>query len=162
MKKSTIVAVLFAAFALISSNMNAQVNPSEEVLKNLKPYPETIDSLQRYVIFLDEKPDEALYEVEIIGGKNMDVDCNRHSLIGRFQEDVVQGWGYNYYVYETDGNVMSTMMMCMEPKTRQFVSSEGMTVRYNSKLPLVVYMPKGYELKYRIWTAGELESAKEQ
>jgi serine protease inhibitor ecotin len=28
-------------------------------------------------------------------------------------------------------------------------------LRYNSKLPLVVYEPSGFEVRYRIWAAGE-------
>ena len=28
-------------------------------------------------------------------------------------------------------------------------------LRYNSKLPLVVYLPAGYEARYRIWAASE-------
>jgi ecotin len=27
-------------------------------------------------------------------------------------------------------------------------------IRYNSRLPVVVYVPAGVEVRYRIWTAG--------
>jgi ecotin len=27
-------------------------------------------------------------------------------------------------------------------------------IRYNSRLPIVVYVPEGVEVHYRIWTAG--------
>lgn len=162
MKRITLVTALVAVFALFSMNMNAQIKPTEEAQKNLKPYPEAIDSLERYVIYLEPKADESLFEVELIAGKTMEVDCNHHGIIGRFQEEVVDGWGYNYYVFETEGRVFSTMMMCPGPKTKKFVQAESTTTRYNSKLPIVVYLPEGYELKYRIWTAGELEVATKQ
>lgn len=162
MKQFTLSTVFIAVFALLSINMSAQVKPTEEALKNLKPYPEQLDSLERYVIYVDQQADESLFEVELIAGKKMEVDCNRHRLMGRFHEDVVDGWGYNYYVFETEGQVISTMMMCPAPKTEKFIQGESLTVRYNSRLPLVVYLPKGYELKYKIWTAGEEQSAEKQ
>ncbi len=35
------------------------------------------------------------------------------------------------------------------------VRGEGFLLRYNSKLPVVVYVPEGFEVRYRIWQAGE-------
>ena len=32
---------------------------------------------------------------------------------------------------------------------------EGFLIRYNSKLPVVVYVPDEFEVRYRIWTAGD-------
>lgn len=160
MKKITLLTIIAAIF--VSLNMSAQVNPTQEAMDNLKPYPEAIDSLERYVIYLDKQADESLFDIELIAGKTMEVDCNRHRLMGQFSEETVQGWGYNYYVFETEGQIMSTMMMCPAPKTKKFVSGESLSVRYNSRLPLVVYLPKGYELKYKVWTAGELQDAKKQ
>lgn len=160
MKKITLFTIITAIF--VSLNMSAQMNPTKEAMDNLKPYPEAIDSLERYVIYLDQQADESLFDIELIAGKTMEVDCNRHRLMGQFSQETVEGWGYNYYVFETEGQVMSTMMMCPAPKTMKFVSGESLSVRYNSRLPLVVYLPKGYELKYKVWTAGELQDAKKQ
>jgi len=28
-------------------------------------------------------------------------------------------------------------------------------IRYNSRLPVVIYSPEGVEIRYRIWEAGE-------
>lgn len=155
MKKMNLLLVTIVTLMCTSLGLNAQMKPTEEALKNLKPYPETIDSLERYVIYVDQKDNERLFEVELTAGKTMEADCNNHRLIGSFTEETVQGWGYTYYVFETEGNVVSTMMMCPGAKTEKFISGESHAVRYNSRLPIVVYLPKGYELKYRIWTAGE-------
>jgi len=49
-------------------------------------------------------------------------------------------------------------MACPEgEKTDQFVQvrGDGFLQRYNHKLPVVVYVPEGYEVRYRIWSAGE-------
>jgi ecotin len=42
------------------------------------------------------------------------------------------------------------------PKVNRFVTLGGKPylIRYNSRLPLVVYAPEGVEVRYRIWSAG--------
>lgn len=159
MKKLTLLLGVIVMSLTLSLNMTAQNKGTQEAIDNLKPYPEAIDSLVRHVIFLEPQADESLFEIEIIAGKTLKVDCNRHRLIGNFKEETVQGWGYNYYVFSTENHIASTMMMCPDGvKTDKFISGESMSVRYNSRLPIVVYLPKDCELKYRIWTAGELQT----
>ena len=51
------------------------------------------------------------------------------------------------------------MMACPDQKkTKKFVTAslgdDGM-LRYNSKLPIVIYAPENVEVKYRIWEAQE-------
>lgn len=173
MKKATLITFVTAVIIMFSVNMNAQIaatkinvrntmKPTEEAVKNLKPYPEAIDSLERYVIYVEQRENEDLFEVELIPGKMLEVDCNNHRLIGELKEETVQGWGYNYHVYETEGHVASTMMMCHQPKTMKFVTGGSEMVRYNSRLPIVVYLPKGMDLKFKIWSAGEELSAEKK
>jgi ecotin len=42
------------------------------------------------------------------------------------------------------------------PKVDRFITlgGEPQLLRYNSRLPLVVYIPGGVEVRYRIWRAG--------
>ena len=35
-------------------------------------------------------------------------------------------------------------------------------IRYNSRLPIVVYAPEGVEIRYRIWSAGPETKAVEK
>ena len=52
---------------------------------------------------------------------------------------------------------VSTMMACPGQTPReQFVQVRGddMLLRYNSRLPLVVYVPDGFEVRYRVWRAA--------
>ena len=35
------------------------------------------------------------------------------------------------------------------------VLCSSLQIRYNSRLPVVVYAPDGYEIRYRIWKASE-------
>ena len=32
---------------------------------------------------------------------------------------------------------------------------DGFMLRYNSKLPIVLYVPKDVEVRYRVWSASE-------
>jgi len=36
-----------------------------------------------------------------------------------------------------------------------FVTAAPLQVRYHSRLPIVVYAPSGYGVRYRIWRASE-------
>lgn len=125
--------------------------------KTMKPYPAASDGQQRFVITLEPQSDESQFKIEILAGKTIPVDCNRVSIGGELSEKIAQGWGYPYYVVENVGPPISTKMACpeQEPKpTFVPVRSETALLRYNSKLPVVVYVPKGFEVRYRIWQAG--------
>ena len=47
------------------------------------------------------------------------------------------------------------MMQCPEPPKEKFLTIRDDLRRYNSRLPIVVYVPTGYEVHYRIWNAEE-------
>lgn len=156
--------IMLIAMVLLSATVavNAQSKKvKEEREKLLAPYPEAKQGMVRHVIFLDAKKNEDLLKVEIMPGKVMNVDCNHHTLMGKLDEKDVQGWGYTYYEFTSNGQTRSTMMMCNKPKEDRFVYAPTTVVRYNSKLPIVIYAPQGYEIKYRIWKAGKEQSIKE-
>ncbi|MDP6337606.1 MAG: ecotin family protein, partial [Verrucomicrobiota bacterium] len=39
------------------------------------------------------------------------------------------------------------------PSVHKFVQGPSKLIRYNSRIPIVVYVPKGAEVRYRIWSA---------
>ena len=131
----------------------------------LKPYPAAAEGYQRYVIHLPPQTNEADYKVELIAGKTLEVDCNRHQLGGQWQEKTVEGWGYNYYELASVGPAASTLMACPDASRQPAfvaVGGEPLLVRYNSKLPVVVYAPGDVEVRYRIWAASESQAASRQ
>lgn len=137
--------------------------PSESAIKNLTVYPAATEGMNRYVIMLDSLGFEAEYEyqIELIPGKLAEVDsCNKHGLSGEIVEKTVEGFGYTYYEFTSNGNIFSTQMACLDnAKVNKFISGQTIKTRYNSLLPVVVYIPEGFELKYKIWSAGELKEA---
>ncbi|RZT93838.1 serine protease inhibitor ecotin [Rivibacter subsaxonicus] len=131
---------------------------------DLKPFPAAKAGQQRFVIRLPEvdKPDE--HRLELIVGKTLQVDCNRHMMGGTVTTKTAQGWGFDYFVVGPVGGGASTMMACPPdmPKREEFVRAnlrtphgraEAGLLRYNPKIPVVVFVPDGVELRYRVWRA---------
>lgn len=126
----------------------------------LKAFPPAGEGMARFVIVLPEKGEAEIrdYRVELIAGRTMETDgVNTYRLTSRIEERDLEGWGYTYYEVTGPGHAASTMMAVPEgaEPVERFVSGPPLLVRYNSRLPLVVYAPPGYELRYRIWEAGE-------
>lgn len=122
----------------------------------LKPFPAATEGYNRHVIELPAQANEAEHKVELIAGKTLEVDCNQQRLGGQWQEKTVQGWGYNYYELGPVGPAASTLMACPDNSRKPAfvqVGGEPMLVRYNSKLPLVIYTPADVQVRYRIWSA---------
>lgn len=134
------------------------MNP--ESLKNLAPFPKSQAGFQRYVIHVPTTGNDENYQVELIAGKTESVDCNQHRLNGNMTEKDLKGWGYSYYEFTTQGQMASTMMACPNrSNSKKFITGATQQVRYNSFLPIVVFVPNGYELKYRIWKAQDTQTA---
>ena len=94
------------------------------------------------------------------------MDCNQHAFEGTLTEEVVSGWGYPYDELRAVGPLISTLMACPpnEPPRDTFVlvHGDGFLQRYNSRLPVVVYVPTGFEVRYRLWEArSEIGQAKQ-
>lgn len=159
----SIAKIMLAAVMIIpvvSANaQSAKVKQEREAA--LTPFPKASEGMVRHVIFVDKKADESLYKLEIIPGKVMSVDNNIHRLMGEIAEKDLEGWGYTYYEFSSNGQAASTLMATMGPKVDKFISAQPLLVRYNSKLPVVVYAPEGYDIRYRIWKAGKIHQSPE-
>jgi len=127
----------------------------------LETFPAPGDGMDRFVIALEhkERGEEDAFKVEIIVGKNMLTDgANLYRLGNSIEPRTLQGWGYTYYEVVGKGETMGTLMAPPEgtPMVSKFVTAAPLLVRYNSRLPIVVYAPTGYEVRYRIWQAQNL------
>ena len=132
---------------------------------DMKPFPEAGDGEVRYVIRLPDLDDESAAKVELLVGKNLEVDCNQHWFGGSLTTEIVDGWGYSYYRVGGIGGPASTRKACPEgSKEVRFVAVrlDQPLLGYNSRLPIVVYVPKGYVVKHRIWSAPETWSDAKQ
>jgi ecotin len=118
------------------------------------------EGMERFAIVLPhkERGEEDGFKVELIVGKEMLTDgVNQVRLGNAIEPRTLEGWGYTYYEVTGTSETISTLMAPPEgaPKLKAFVTAAPLHVRYNSRLPIVVYAPNGYEVRYRIWSASE-------
>jgi len=124
----------------------------------LKAFPAAKEGMERFVIVLPhkERGEEDAFKVEIFPGKTMLTDgVNLVRLAATIEAQPLKGWGYTYYEVTGRDLTASTLIAVPPgtPQVKKFVSGTPLLIRYNSRLPIVVYAPKGYEIRYRIWQA---------
>jgi ecotin len=125
----------------------------------MKAFPPAEAGMVRHVLQLPPQDDESTSRVELIVGKTVELDeRNSYFFGGRIEPENIEGWGFTRYLV-TDLGPMAGTLMAVDPnapKVARFVAlgGEPYLVRYNSRLPVVVYVPEGAEVRYRVWTAG--------
>ena len=127
---------------------------------NMKAYPPAENGMVRHVLQLPQQEDESAYKVELIAGKTVQVDnVNRYFFGGEFKEEIIEGWGFPRYNLNKLGEMAGTLIGVdpNSPKVDRFITlgGEPYLIRYNSRLPIVVYAPEGVEIRYRIWSAEQ-------
>ena len=133
----------------------------------MKAFPPAGEGMVRYVLQLPKQDDECVFKLELIVGKTVQVDeKNRYFFGGNIEKETIKGWGYTRYNVSKIGPMAGTRMAVDPnlPKVTKFITLAGdpYIFRYNSRLPIVVYVPEGVEVRYRIWTTGaELKSMEE-
>jgi ecotin len=124
---------------------------------DFKAFPPPEAGMTRHVIRLSKKKDETAFKVELIVGKTVKTDAlNRYFFSGSLQTENISGWGFDRYILRQLGSMAGTLMAVdpAAPRVERFISAGGETIlRYNSRLPIVVYVPVGVEVRYRLWRA---------
>ena len=122
----------------------------------MKAFPPAKEGMVRYVLQLPKQENESGFKVELIVGRTVQVDKeNRYFFGGKIEKETIKGWGYPRYVVSALGPMGGTLMAVdpNAPKVDRFVTigGEPYLIRYNSRLPIVVYVPEGVEVRYQIW-----------
>lgn len=124
---------------------------SENKLFEKMPLNLTKDKYDGYVLQLPAGSVDS--KIELIVGVTRKVDCNRHWLA-----DVNFGDAgdfdfspHEFMIFNSDGEIASTRMGCPDGElTEKFIYGETRRVSYTTD-PLIIFIPKGFELRYRIW-----------
>ena len=128
--------------------------------KYLKAFPAAEDGKSRFVILLPHKERgvDNNFKVELFVGKEMMTDgVNTYRLGGKIEAKPLKGWGFTYYEVEKIGPAISTRKEVPPgtPTVKKFVAMPSTTIPYNSRVPVVIYVPKGASVEYRLWRADE-------
>lgn len=146
--------VTLAVTAIFTVFMVCSVNAGD----NMKAFPPPDQGQIRYVILLAEQDNELNYQVELIVGQTVKIDeSNQYFFGGQIKKENIVGWGFTRYVVNELGPMAGTLMAVdpNAPKVDRFIrlGGEPSLIRYNSRLPVVVYVPEGVDVRYRIWRA---------
>lgn len=154
MKNNIFTAILALVFTAI---VGINISEAQMTINKIDPsiFPPAENGFKKLIIEVPYSNNDSNKKIDFYVGKWMEVDaCNTFSLIGSYEEKDLQGWGYNYYVFQTKGDVRSTMMACPDATLRNlFVSAAPQTVNYNGRMPIVIYVPDGYEVQFKIFKA---------
>jgi ecotin len=142
MRVTLAVTVIFTVFMVCSVNAR----------DNMKAFPPSDQGQIRYVIHLAEQDEESNYQVELIVGQTVKVDeSNQYFFGGQIKKENIVGWGFTRYVVSELGPMAGTLMAVdpNAPKVDRFIrlGGEPYLIRYNSRLPVVVYVPEGVEVR---------------
>lgn len=141
------------AFSFLTAVISAQAADI------MKAFPPAEEGMVRYVLQVAKQDDESLFRVELMVGKTVAVDeANTYFFAGQIEKETIKGWGYPRYMIKKLGPMGGTLKAVdpNAPKVDRFITlgGEPYLIRYNSRLPIVVYVPEGVEVRYRIWKAG--------
>ena len=160
--RHTCVAAAFAFLWWSNAAVAPAVSPTAEfdpdAVKQLEAaYPQPPAGMARKVILLPKMEGDAeeRHRVEIVVGKSIITDgVNVHRFGGELREVDIPGWGFSYW--QADGTFdapLSTRIAAPGDKAARFVPGPAQLVRYNSRLPVVVMVPAGCEVQWRVWSA---------
>lgn len=146
MKKLSGFLALSLGITMAASGQSKQVD--------ISMYPQPEKGYRQVIIDVPHSKNDNHKKIEFRVGKYMEVDgCNHYGLMGTLEKKELQGWGYSYYTFKTQGQAFSTQMGCPDASKRNlFVTAQPETVNYNGRLPVVIYVPDDYEVKFQIYT----------
>jgi ecotin len=146
---TTIVYIALVAFVSVSLACAAD---------DMKAFPPADEGMTRHVISLPKQQDESAFKVELIIGKTAKTDStNSYFFGGTVETETIPGWGFDRYILRKLGPMAGTRIAADTdaPQVERFISigGEARLLPYNSRLPLVVYVPAGVEVRHRVWRA---------
>lgn len=160
LKKEMMMKMVKLAFLAVAAFSISNAVAQETISKvDVSIFPKPEKGYKTMVIEVPHSASDSNKKISFSAGKYMETDsCNKFGLSGNFEVKDLQGWGYTYYVFKTNGNVISTNMACADSqKVYRFVSGPSQTIDYNGKMPVVFYVPEEIDVNFKIYEAKDEE-----
>lgn len=144
----------FILFTITCLSLSAAVTAQESISKvDVSIFPKPEKGFKLMVIEVPHSNLDAQKKISFSAGKYIETDsCNQYGLSGSFEIKDLQGWGYNYYIFKSNGNILTTNMACSDTKSmNRFVSGQSQTIDYNGKMPVVIYVPEDFDVHFKIY-----------
>ncbi|EPY29525.1 ecotin [Strigomonas culicis] len=136
-------------------------------------YAEPVEGNKRIIFALD--PFDPSFEaahcrLQLIPGRMVELAradaSSAPTLGGTVEEMLLESGPTCYFVDLAEELVMTRIALhaaADEEKVRHFVPlADAPVFRYNSRFPVVVYLPEDAELRYSVWTSGGEMTAQEE
>ena len=150
----------YIALLAATSTVTFAAEPSEAQTQSIEMFPAEMEGYTRHVIRLPKLENEAM--LELLPAKVVRADsCNRFSASVNVERNSIPGWGYSYLTISDFQQGGSTMMACPDGESDRkiFANSDDLTnLRYNDRMPLVVFVEDGMSLDYKIWRVDPSEA----
>lgn len=115
-------------------------------------FPKAAPGMKQVVIRPARLTNESDYRIEFYAGQTQTIDCNTVRLSAGLIRREVAGWGYSYWIMPMPAPTVSTLIGCPPKSERKaFVQGTPEFTPYRSALPIVVYVPAGYAVRYQLW-----------
>jgi ecotin len=122
-------------------------------------FPKAAKGMRQVVIRLPRRADEAQMRIEFYAGQTRTIDCNLVTIPAGLTRHEVQGWAYPYWEMKVPPPAITTLMGCPPKSERQaFVHGLPEFVDYRSALPIIVYLPAGFNVRYKLWRTDGVEA----
>ncbi|WOP15705.1 ecotin family protein [Ottowia sp. SB7-C50] len=158
-------ALTHAATAQDLPRQGGSLRPALTLQDALRTVPEHMAGYRRHVFYLPERADENQLQVELFGGMVVEWDnCNAPVLQGEVEQHSLRGVGHTYWVFKSDGRIIRTAMGCwpIPDHGQTFAAIASPRLDYNSRLPVVAFVPEAMTLRYRVLTLGPLQTVPER
>ena len=151
----------YIALLAATSTVTFANETSEAQNMSIDMFPAKFEGYTRHVIRLPKLEGEA--RLELLPGQVVQGDCNIQSANVAVEKGNVDGWGYSYYkISEFNIDPAMTMMACPTGVQEMKViagNDQLQDMRYNDRMPLVVFVEDGMTLDYKIWRVSPEEAS---
>ncbi len=157
--KTRFVSQLINVILASSTGVLLAVPSAAAFAQDLASYPTAAAGQKRVNLTLPPLESEADMRVELIVGKKMWLSCHMPVMQGDLERKITANQSYPYYQLSAVSEHGPTHPQIGCPSTRHRETlvptlGAGYLLKYNSRFPLVVYVPATLEVHYRLWRSA--------